>query len=401
MKTLRACTITITLGSTVALSMSASAAGPDFHRARHAPLPQIETLGGPVLAAAIVVPILYSADPLLSSLKSFYGKLGTSTYLASSLAEYGVTNVSVASPIVLAEAPPAAILESDIATWLASEIDSGALPADNGNTVYQVVYPATTQVSLAYNGQSYPTCSFGQSETYPVSGPPAPFTYVPLCEGATGGFSDLDYETFWGATSVIWGVTNPLPIDAPAFTDPSWDGSGWAAYAGYGVADLCAITSVEASFTPSDLGSLVPRVWSNAAAREGREPCLDPGAPSAPYFNAAPEFVGGTALQYGGFAKGLTIPAGSEVTIPLRLFAHGRVGEWSLAALERPDLTYTPAGLLTFTFDRASGRAGDERRLTIHRAADPSGTIVSNLAFEITSTKDGQTHSWMVIVGDD
>ena len=71
-----------------------------------------------------------------------------------------MTSVAVAAPVVLSDAPPASILDIDIAAWLAAEIESGELPAADTNTMYQVHYPATTQVSLGgLYGESVPTCT--------------------------------------------------------------------------------------------------------------------------------------------------------------------------------------------------------------------------------------------------
>ena len=97
----------------------------------------------------------------------------------------------------------------------------------------------------------------------------------------------------------------------------------------------------------------------------------------------------------------MIIPAGGQVTIPLRLFSDAPVGEWNLSAVERTDLEPDPSNVLSFSFDRDHGRSGNVRMLTISRAATADGSLAQNLAFDIVSTNGDATHEWLVVVGNE
>ena len=74
---------------------------------------QIVNGGGGMITAPRIVPILYAADPNAAALQDFAAKLGTSTYFKSVTAEYGVTGVTVAPPVVISDAPPATASDVD------------------------------------------------------------------------------------------------------------------------------------------------------------------------------------------------------------------------------------------------------------------------------------------------
>ena len=373
-----------------------------FGFGEHAPLPRMETQGGAVLSQARIVPIYYSADPVASGLSGYFAALGTSGYLQRGLGQYGVQSVTVANAVALPDAPPPSVLDTDIASWLVSEIAAGAFPAEDGNTAYQIVYPVATQVNEGgLYGYSYQTCYPFTFETYSATGTPIPFSVVPQCGfPAFAGLTGIDWATTASSASLANVATAPFTNEQPAYVSPSWYGSGWAEFTNYGVGQLCLALSSEATSVPEDLGFRVVNIWSNRAARDSHNPCTDTSAPPSVYFNAAPDIVGGTVPYAYAVAKGLIIPAsGGSVTIPVRLFSDGPTEEWTLSATERLDLDYQPAAVLTFSFDKATGRSGDVRQLTITRAAtDYPG---SALAFEITSTLNGVSHGWEVLVGND
>jgi hypothetical protein len=403
-----ACVLVAGIGLGVFGAQGASAS-PSSHpwpwAASHAPAPIVQNAGdGPILAAPRVVPIFFASDPLLPDLEAFYAKLGTSTYLSAGLAEYGVGKATFAPPVVRPDAPPAATDDYAVSVWLLGEIASGALPPLDANTVYSLVFPATTQVTAGFVGPypyPYPLCGSTNEATQTASGQLVPFVISGLCEGATGGASDLSYESENQAFALVAAFTNPGSQTVPAYSDLSWSGSGWAYFAGGYVSTLCsAFIHQPIVQTPSDLGYPVPVLWSNEAARNGHDPCaVASSASPAVYFNAAPDLTG-TATQY-GMVKGLILPPGGKVTIPVRLFSDGPIGSWTLGASERSDLLPDANNVLSFAFDKASGTNGDVRQLTVSRAVAPDGSLPPALGFEITSTHGPTVHEWFVVVGND
>jgi hypothetical protein len=164
------------------------------------------------------------------------------------------------------------------------------------------------------------------------------------------------------------------------------------------VAFLCSALDDEATWRPTDLGALVPRVWSNHGAAHSRNPCA--GSTREPYFNAAPVMTG-TATNYNVFAHGVQVAPGATTTIPLHLFGDEGAGTWSLSAVERADLAADPQGVLSFSFDEDEGRAGAVVHLTIARKATMDRTLAPVLAFEIVSARGSVRHDWLVAVGTD
>jgi hypothetical protein len=404
-----ACAVLAALGTGVGGSRAANA-GPSSEAwpfaAPHAPAPVLENPGGgPVIAKPRIVPIFFAADPLLPDLETFYSKLGTSTYLPSGLAEYGVGKPTFTPPVLRNDAAPIATDDGAASSWLVGQIASGALPAADGSTIYSLVFPGATLVTAGMIGPyagSYPwtLCGSVSEATQTSDGTLVPFVLSALCDGGTGGASDVASETDNQSYALVTAITNPGWLENPAYSDVSWSGSGWTMFAGPYISTLCGgFIRQESSEIPADLGYLVQVLWSNAAARHGHDPCALPSAPPAVYFNAAPD-IAGVATPY-GMTKGVIIPPGGEVTIPVRLFSDGPMAAWTLGAAERADVLPDANGLLSFAFDKPTGRNGDVRQLTVHRAVAPDGSVAPDLSFEITSTSGTTVHEWLVVVGTD
>jgi hypothetical protein len=145
---------------------------------------------------------------------------------------------------------------------------------------------------------------------------------------------------------------------------------------------------------------MVARIWSNQAAAGGHDPCrpLLPG--SGPYFTADAILSEGTRVEQGVYARGVSIPPGSQATIPVRLRADGPMGAWQLSAQEEANHHLPPDvyNELSFSWDQASGRAGDTRYLTITRSPPPAGASPVFLRVAINSTSGSITNtSWLVV----
>jgi hypothetical protein len=357
--------------------------------APHPPLPQMVNAGGPNMPTPHLVPILYAADPNLAALKDYAQKLGTSAYVTSVAAEYGVTSLAVAPPIVLADPPPSAVADSDAAAWVAGKIGDASLPPNDGNTIYAIIYPPTTAVSFTYwTGELRPVCGSYRPYATAADGSTIPLTMTGFCADR-GGLSDVDYATFWTTSAVLGAATSPASqAYNPGWGDTDFAGSGWAAVTGPEIGRMCP--PLERTARPADLGYAVPRVYSNAQAAQDHDPCV-PAAAHQAYFNAAPVVDGMDTL-----VKGISVPPGGQAVVPLALFGDHPWLRWELSAHEMPGAEATPS--LTFAFDEACGGPGDIRYLTIKRApsSEPAPQAVG---VEIVSTSEGTRHEWLLDVG--
>jgi hypothetical protein len=146
----------------------------------------------------------------------------------------------------------------------------------------------------------------------------------------------------------------------------------------------------------------VARVWSNAAAMAGADPCV-PAPSGETYFNSAailPDAVG-WALPFQGaptqLTKGVHIPVGGSANVDLHLFSQSpTAGPWSVSAQDLAALNgQTPQ--LQFTFDQTSGKAGDTIHMTVHVVSAGQGNAE---LFAVTSTLGSQKEYWFGLVGD-
>jgi hypothetical protein len=143
----------------------------------------------------------------------------------------------------------------------------------------------------------------------------------------------------------------------------------------------------------------VQRIWSNASAMAGQDPCL-PLLPSEVYFNSAPELSDTINLNLFGQSlsfTGVTIPVGSTTTIPLDLFSTApTTGPWRVTVQDFSQLMQGPQEL-QLSLDNTSGSNGDKLNLTIK--VEQASQYGAELFF-IVSSLNGQEHYWIGAVGN-
>jgi hypothetical protein len=111
-----------------------------------------------------------------------------------------------------------------------------------------------------------------------------------------------------------------------------------------------------------------------------------------PYFASAP-IMNDDVTTTLGTTKGIKVSSGDSATVEVDLFSDGPIGPWSVAAAVYPG--NTPAGALTFAFDKTTGQNGDKLHLTV--TPHQSGAI----PFVLTSTLGMKQSIWMGLVGQD
>ena len=229
------------------------------------------------------------------------------------------------------------------------------------------------------------------------------YTVNPICAVPYLGLLGIDQVTFGLSHELSESATDPTGL---GYTGVNWAASGWASAAegspGGELSDMCEFVP-NTGYRDPGLGYLVQRAWSNKAAAAGHDPCspLLPGEGS--YFTADAILSEGTRVEPGVYARGVTIPPGSSVTIPVVLRSDGHVGEWQLSAQEVPsphaNLPPDIYNELSFSWDQASGRPGDTRYLTITRTPPPAGNPYVFLRVAINSTLGSVTHTNWLVVG--
>lgn len=328
--------------------------------AAHPTMPQLLSYGGPVLATPRFVPVVFSGEDRTADIAAFTSALAKSSYWSSDAAEYGVGPATASAPIALDETPAAQIDDSQIQTWLQSELDG--THADFGspdpNAIYVLYYPQATTITAIVDQSCLMFLGYHSETT--VGATTIAYAVVARCANS---FIPMTAIT---AHELFEAVTDPRPFSAPAyqhFDDPS---SPWG---GQEVGDLCEDRD---TIVPPDVGYPAVPIWSNVASAAGRDPCQ----PSpTPYFRTMPE------------SATIALGPGETRTISLLAFSDRPTDPWTVTA--------TPTGYfpdkLTATLCRTTAQNGERIPITISRPyASEYGSnveIVSKLG-DVTTTAE-------------
>ncbi len=377
----------------------------DKYPGPHSPAPKVVNLGGPVLAAPVVVPVFWSNDQptIVAQIKDFEEKVGATDYWKATTKEYGVGVLKAAPAIDLPEPAPANITDAQIQAWLADKLNSDdpAFPVADKNTVYGLHYPKGTIITAGSGAQTQKSCEvFGgyhSSITLDAAhgGQRVAYMVMPRCANFNG-LTGIDVMTATESHELIEAATDPYPQDIPAYGTVDSAHFYWAFVLGGGeTADMCAQWP-GADTTFPELDYVVQRSWSNKAASAGHNPCVPVHADSGPYFNAVPVFKDVISLA-GGKIKGLKIPVGESKSIDIQLFSDADTGgPFTVQALTDADFWGGPKEL-DFTWDQDSGQNGQTLHLTVEVL---KGNSFNAQFFYLVSTLGQEQNYWIGVVGN-
>jgi hypothetical protein len=364
--------------------------------------PQVESPGGPVLAAPKIVPVFFmNDDPTVTSkITDFLTKVGTTNYWKTAGAEYGVGPASATLPIALAEAAPTTIDDSAIQLWLQYKLNTNdaAWPVPDKNTVYVISYPSTTTITQqggrgvqssctdfgGYHGSiTLDAAHFNRHVAYAV---------IPRCD-TFGNLSGLDALTGAASHELLEASTDPYPRDDPAYATVDTDHFYWQFILGGGeIGDLCA--QDPASFTMfAELPYVVQRTWSNNAVAAGHDPCV-PSLDKEVYFAAAPELNDTITAGGGSFTEmGVVVPVGTSKTVTIDLFSDGDTnGDFAVQVMDSSQfIGGLPSSAYKMKLDRTTGVNGEKVHVTIQRLQ----TTMRNGVFVVTARIGVTEHFWL------
>ncbi len=374
-----------------------------FAAAAHAALPQVVNLGGPVLANPKIVPIFFAGFDHRADVLAFAPKLAASTYWKTTTGEYGVGALAVGAPIDVAEPPPGLLYNSDIRAWLESRFDGthpefGTTPIDGA--IYTLYYPTGVSIydtdapdsgAEAGTGTAHLSCdSFGGYHGEATVGG-ASVAYAVIAHCTTG----IDFMTEISSHEWVEAATDPIVKSRPAYARLDDDHVIWGIETGSEVGDLCE-REPDAVVKPADIGYVVQRTWSNAAAMAGTEPCVP--APSAPFIGAAPLLKDDIDLGT-TTSKGAYVPAGTTKTFEVDLFSSAPTDDWVVKAtafdLDKAGALVKSVNLFV-TLTPSSGNNGDKLQLEIRAdKGSPFGFAV------VAIDSSGPTkRRWWALVGN-
>jgi len=370
--------------------------------APHPSMPQVVTLGGPVLANPKFVPVTFANDDATfpPALEDFLNRVGGTAYFASNTSEYGVGPASALATVASSESAAAQLDDTDVQAWLAGKLnaDDPGFPVPDIDTLYVLIYPAATTITL--NGATQHSCQdFGSYHSDVAldaahSNLKVPYVVLPRCSDY-GNLTGVPAATAALSSALLNAVTDPEPLDAPAFAQTDTDHIAWTfAFGGGEICSLCAQES--SSFgTLSEIPYTAQRCWSNQSAAAGHDPCA-PAPAGVAYFNGLPVLPDTLDVGNGVMTEAVRIAAGTSRTLAVDLFSDAATaGPMSVAALDYGSLIGMPTRL-TLSLDTPTGLNGQHLNLTI--------TVPQALAtpalFVVSATVGGVTHFSVGTVGN-
>jgi hypothetical protein len=229
---------------------------PEAPPAVAAAAPHLTYRNGPLLTAVQVFTVFWGSawlqspnSDLLKRINQFFDYILTSQ-LIDLLGEYGVPGQAIGhgsrtgTTVLTSPDPGGSVQDIAIQQFLQQEIDAGALPATNPNTLYFIFLPDGVQVVQGNSASCQSFCgyhdSFGGAVYYAVM----PY---PGCSGCTGGRAVFDALTSTTSHELCESITDPIP------------GQGWYDDIHGEIGDICA-------WKTRTLGNYTIQLeWSNKA----------------------------------------------------------------------------------------------------------------------------------------
>jgi hypothetical protein len=351
-----------------------------FSEATHMSL-AVPDNGGPVLANPTLVTITFAGDAERSFAESLGAYVVTSPWLSAVGPEYGI-GLGTQVNVELSETAPSTIDDSTIQGLIASLIQDGTAPSPPGGTIIPINAGSPFDApdgGILFDG-GVPDAEASEAGSGAAVLLPAVYMiYIPstttetvdgsiLCDISGGGYHNQAQGSFNGFTfayavvsqctgssvsdlvqsvthEFIEGSTDPAPITRPAWTITSPENI-WSTFGGE-VGDLCSFLSPqwsEGGYTG------LQRVYSNAAAAAGGDPCLP--APSPAYFATDIEPQTWVAVL-----------AGTTKTFPVLGWSTAAMAPWALSA--SPYISSPPTFNPTATLNASMLDNGQSATLTV------------------------------------
>jgi hypothetical protein len=408
----------------------------DIYPAKHADIPQLTNLGGPVFAHPKVVTVTFfhktadagapeggggggdggdagasdrTPDEWRNSLRTFDDYIVTSDWWHQTMTGYGVGDGSGHLYGELDDALVAgkSLTDSDIRQMLQAGVDDGSLPAPQAQMIYAVYFPMSAQIS---DGSGSVACvNFGgyHSETAILVGTGAvdvAYAVLPRCKAGSNTPGEIrDYLTQVASHELAEAASDPFPYSKTGYL--LVDNDAWVPSLGLGSvgnenADVCF-------FAPAyqEGAYQVAAVWSNQAAKESRQPCQPLPIAADPTFFAAAVRTDKTTIATGRGSYAsygyLTVPKGGSVDAVVDVFSTAKlphdlklfVGK-DKGTGDPTDMAAIPGGIKG-TLSRAQARNGNGVVLTL---TAPANAVKGTYRFVVRAVLEtSDFNDWPVI----
>jgi len=376
----------------------------DVYPAFKPTVPQVTSVGGPVLTHAKIVPVFFPSDAWQAKITGFLGKYVPSSHWVEMVGEYGVSTATVSAEVVLATAPAKTLDDTEIQTWLQGQLDGThpEWPAPDDSTLYVLFYPTTTSITLS-GSTSCKTFGGYHGDVAMPSTQKVAYAVIPRCSSS---FTPL---TVTLSHELVEAATDPYVNLLPAYEQLDPIHMAWMLSSSGGeIGDMCEYDPL-APYAVPDLGNaVIQRSWSNLQAAAYHDPCV-PQIAGSTYFNSVPvlpDMIPVTIPDLPGLGplagktisvEGVKIPKGESRTIDVNLFSDGPTGgPWSVEAVDTLSERGFGSPTLAFAWDATEGQNGQTLHLTITAIAK---SFIGASAFQIHSSMGSQQFSWTGTVG--
>jgi hypothetical protein len=352
---------------------------PNVFPAMHAPIAQVDNLGGPILNHPTLVSVTFTGYDAATP-TAFTGFLGTSDWWHATVGTYGIADAVYGGAVVL-DNPYAgtSVRDSDFQTFLAQRIASGALPVPSDQTLYVVWLPTGTTLVDPHGLSNCGNNGYAGYHNAFTTTLPAPSADGGSDAGndAGGGVANIAYaivadcghgpNTVSASHEIAESVSDPLLAAMPAFyltSNDAW--LPWYQGNQYGgeIGDLCILMP---NVVMKAGNFYVSRIWSNKAASASRAPCQPDDSVNYGLAIETP------LVTIKGVAKSghLVVAAGGTTTANGVFFSTAALPNDASLAVGTPTATSTLNGLptgVTATLSRTTAHNGEAVSLTITAA---------------------------------
>ncbi len=368
--------------------------------------PAIVDNGGPKLTAPKLVTITWAGDPSAATLQDFDAKLGASAYWKATTAEYGI-GPATSTNLVVASAPPSTWDDTEVDAWVKTQAQSrsSGWPPPDGQTLYVVYLPAS--VTLTSMGKD--ACrQYSGYHTDLHTDPDIAYALIPEGCYRGSGYSLLDNATSSAAHEIVEAAADPFTNASPGVIGFDRAHLAWEIWTQWQdeIADACEYGHDAYYREGADLPYLVARIWSNASAQAGHDPC-GPRTP-APYFDVAPLGLADVAVLVVGpdgrsvapfRGEAWHLAVGQSLAVKVAFFSDVPSDPWQVRITEG-GCCGPPEGVLAIEPSTLSGKNGDVAVVTLTAKGAPaprSGNAVP-LTFSSASTSAVHVRPALVVI---
>jgi hypothetical protein len=399
-----------------AVDSGAAPTQPDAGAARDAPsadagayaafkpdIGRLVNIGGPVLSAPKIVTVVWTSDPNYKTYEKLSDAIGASAFWKTAMTEYGVgpatggghVEIRTPPPDTLDDAPGNDEIDAFVRAGVSGAPGNG-WPVPDAQTLYLVYVPEST--TIQYNGQD--DCSAIGYHTETSVGALSHVVYGIVAEGCHGSDSVVEIATETAVHEIAEAASDPHTNTDLAWAGFDADHYAWELFQQRQDenGDACEFYK-DSYYVDPELGVYVQRLWSNAAAAAGRDPCVP--APAHAYFNVTPlaqeKITPTSSTGRSRTTKGFHAPLGASKSFDIGFYSDAPTDDWTVEAIEGDGSKAPSVKHLQLSVDNPSGNNGAKAKVTFKVTSLPSKG--NQILVTLVSTGATGKHYFPVLIG--